>query len=270
MHFCDIYKPMSAAMETLIMSAPFGEVSQTVNSPRYSWDNARRGDGLFVILQWTLEGFGAFSLEGKTWPLSSGEVFIALAPEESSYFFPKHAAEPWRFAWLNFYGPFATTLIRQFRDAHGPVLPLAPHSVAGGMFLRLADAAQKRTFPDIYEASTACYAFLMEWTRQLTRPADQDNDRVEAAITFCRSRFREPLGIKELAAAADLTREHLTRIFTARTGIPPGRYLRNLRVEAARQMLESHDAQLKEVALRCGFTSVRSLSHALAGSDDGD
>ena len=267
MHFCDIQEQMSAAIDALLMSAPFGNDSQSVNSPRYCWDNARRGEERFVILQWTLEGTGGFTLEGKSWLLLPGEVFIALVPEESSYCFPKHTTEPWKFAWLNFYGAFAISFVRKFREIYGPVLPLSPHSVAGAMFLRLAQVAEMRAFPDQFEASMACYAFLMEWTRQLTRPANQNCDAVEMAITLCRSRFREPLGIKELAAATGLTREHLTRIFTARTGLSPGRYLRNLRMAAARQMLESHDVPLKEVALRCGFASVRSLTHALAGMD---
>lgn len=267
MHFCDIFEGMSTSIDALLMSAPFGSTSQIVNSPRYCWDNARRGEDRFVILQWTLEGTGGFTLEGKSYLLSPGEMFIALVPEESTYCFPKHSAEPWRFAWLNFYGAFAISFVRKFRETYGAVLPLPPQSVAGAMFLRLAQVAEMRAFPDQCEASLACYAFLMEWTRQLMRPANQDGDPVKMGIALCKSRFREPLGIKELAAATGLTREHLTRIFTARTGLSPGRYLRNLRVAAARQMLESHDVPLKEVALRCGFASVRSLAHALDGTD---
>jgi len=267
MHFCDIQERMSTAIDALLMSAPFGSISQSVNSPRYYWDNARRGDERFVIFQWTMEGTGGFSLNGKSWSLSSGEAFIAVVPEESSYYFPRQAVAPWRFAWLNFYGPSAISFIQKFRETYGPILPLPLHSVAGSMFLRLAQMAEMRAFPDRCEASAACYAFLMEWTRQLMRPANQDGDPVETAMTFCRSRFREPLGVKELAAVAGLTREHLTRIFTARTGVSPGRYLRNLRVDAARQMMESHNVPLKEIALRCGFASARSLAHAMAATD---
>lgn len=86
---------------------------------------------------------------------------------------------------------------------------------------------------------------------------------MEAVARICRARFREPLGIKELAAHAGLSREHLTRIFTERTGISPARHLRQLRVAAAREMLDHSGMTLKETALRCGFPSAKSLQHAL-------
>jgi len=260
---------MNANPAQLLISVPFGRTSESVNSTRYFWDNNHRNEEPFVILQWTMEGSGEFVLQGKTWSLSPGYAFIAIQPEASSYYFPKQAAEPWKFAWLNFYGAFGVSLMREFRKAFGPVAALPLQSVAAGMFLSLAAMGETRDFPDSYEVSSACYAFLMEWSRLLTRPAHQDRDRVDMAMTLCRSRFREPLGIKELAAETGLTREHLTRIFTARAGVSPGRYLRNLRVAAARQMLKGQAITLKETALRCGFSSVRSLNHALAEDDRG-
>jgi AraC-like DNA-binding protein len=89
-------------------------------------------------------------------------------------------------------------------------------------------------------------------------------DPVEAVIHICRTRFREHLGIKEIADQAGLSREHLTRIFTARMGTSPARYLRNHRVDAAREMRRFSDATWTETALRCGFPSVKALRSALS------
>ena len=248
-------------LSELLISLPFGEALQTANSPRYLWDNSQRGGGSFVIIQWTLEGVGAFSKDGREWLVPPGHAFIAVVPEPSQYYFPKQATEPWKFAWFNFYGPQAITVIRAFQKSFGPVVPLPRRSVAGGQFLRLVGLAKKRSLQDIYDVSGACYTFLMEWTRQLSRPINQD--QVETAAALCRSRFREAIGIKELADETGLSREHLTRIFTVKLGISPGRYLRNLRVEAAESMLSGQSMSLKEVALRSGFASVRSLKMAL-------
>jgi len=254
---------MIADPNALLISLPFGESLSSANSPRYFWDNTVRGKESFVILQWTLEGEGCFALEGKSWPVGVGQAFIAIVPEVSSYAFPKHAREPWKFAWVNFYGTLGVSLWRQFRETFGPVVPLPSRSAAGVMFQKLADLAKMGAFQDAHEASAACYAFLMEWTRQLTRPMLQLGDPVQVAVALCTARFREPLGVKELAAQTGLSREHFTRLFTERTGKSPARYLRELRVHAAQQMLRRQRAPLKEVALRCGFPSVRSLRMAL-------
>jgi len=247
----------------LLISLPFGNGLTSVNSPRYYWDNAARGNETFVILQWTLEGEGCFEFKGKSWPVRAGEAFVAIVPEASAYAFPKDAAEPWKFAWVNFYGSLGVSLWRQFREVFGPVVSLPNLSPASVMFLKLAELANAGALQDAHEASAASYAFLMEWTRQLTRPMMQLGDPVQGAVALCAARFREPLGIKELAAQTGLSREHFTRLFTARTGKSPARYLRDLRVNAARQMLRRQSAPLKEVALRCGFPSVRSLRMAL-------
>ena len=254
----------------LLLSIPFGETSQSISSPRYSWDSAERGHEPFVILQWTLEGEGVFEWQGKTHAVRAGEAFIAIIPEEGKYYYPKLAQEPWRVAWLNFYGALAESIFRRLREAFGPIISLPGRSAAGVMALRLAELAETRTFPDPHEASVAGYAFAVEWLRQLTRPMMQLGDPVQVAIALCAARFREPLGVKELASATGLSREHFTRLFTERTGLSPARYLRGLRVNAARQMLRRQDSPLKEVALRCGFPSVRSLRQALAPPSDTD
>jgi len=259
---------MNSDPSPFLISVTFAHKYESVNSTRYLWDSRYRGEEPFVILQWTFEGAGEFTFQGKTWLINTGDIFIAIPPEESVYAFPKQATEPWRYGWLNLYGAFGVALARAFRDAFGPVVPLPLHSVAAGMLRRLLEGVQERTFTDSYQSSADFYAFLMEWTRQLTHPTQADRDPVQTAQAICQSRFREPLGIKELAAETGLTREHLSRLFSARTGISPGRYLRQLRVNAARQMLKERNLLLKEVALRCGFPSVRSLQQALAGETE--
>jgi len=219
-----------------------------------------------VILQRTRRGEGRFEWRGRSRPVPPGHAFVAIVPEPSLYFFPKTAVEPWEFDWINFYGPLAIGLWQRFREAFGPVCPLPHASPAGTMLTRLIAPAMRRKIVDPHSASTACYAFLMEWTRQLMPPLRQQSDPVETAMALCASRFREPLGVKELATETGLTREHLTRLFTARTGKPPARYLRELRLEAARALLERTGLPLKEAALRCGFSSSRSLRQALERS----
>ena len=255
----------------IFLSIPFGDGLSSAYSPRYCWNNAMRGQEEFVILQWTLEGEGCFEIEGKSWPVREEETFIAIVPEQSEYSFPKQAQEPWNFAWINIYGSLGVALFRQFRMQFGPVVPLPRRSAAGMMFLRLAELAHAGKLPAPHQASAECYAFLMEWSHQLTRPMLQLGDPVQVAIALCTARFREPLGVKELAAQTGLSREHFTRIFTERMGKSPARYLRDLRASAAQQMLRKQDAPLKEVAMRCGFPSVRSLKMALANTtEDGN
>ena len=231
--------------------------------PRYHWDSNVRGEGCFVIIQYTHSGRGAFRWEGRVWDVPPGHAFICVVPERSAYYFPDDASEPWKFAWLNFYGELANSLCRALRNAYGPVLALPPRSVAAAKFFELTANAEKRLSLDPCDVTLAAFSFLMEWKRLLDHPQTRGIDPVEMVMGICKARFREPLCIKELAAQTGITREHLTRIFTERTGISPARHLRQLRVAAAREMLASPGTPLKEVALRCGFPSVKAMQLAL-------
>ena len=248
--------------DDLHISLPFAKSTETAVTPRYFWKGTDRGDGHFVIIQHTQAGSGGFLLESRIFPVPEGHALIALIPEESAYFYPPDAREPWTFSWLNFYGPLAVRLCRDLRRKFGPVLPLPPRSTAGSAYNALVRQGERRTPTDPLATSLACYSFLLEWARQLEHPTQ--SDPMETALRLCRSRFHEPLGVKELAAKAGLSREHFTRLFAGHTGLPPARYLRELRAEAAGQMMETGGVPLQEAALRCGFSSPRALSRALA------
>lgn len=255
---------MPSGESLLDLSVPFGKRRDGANSTRYRWDNKRRGNQRFVIIQYTLSGAGVFRWGNDIREVPAGHAFICFNPEDSEYYFPENAGEPWKFAWVNFYGPLSFLLCGELREVYGPVLPLPTRSVAAGAFIELAARADQRSSVMPPDSGIAGFSFLVEWKRLLDRPSLSDADPVETVLRICRERFHEPLGIKELAAQAGISREHLTRIFTQQTGTSPAHHLRALRVKAAREMLRLSSAiTLTEVALRCGFPSVKALGRAL-------
>lgn len=246
--------------DRFVISVPFARSKEERISRRYFWPSRERGTEPFVILQWTISGEGFVEWNGRSWRVPSEQALIVIPPEESSYGYPSDGTEPWKFAWVDFYGPLAVDLFRNFRRRYGPALPLPHRSEAGATLGHLIRTAASRKDRDPHELSIQAYQFLMEWSRALDTPQKTD-DPIAMALRICESRFHEPLGIKELAEAAGLTREHFTRVFTEQTGEPPARYLRQLRVKAARKMLKA--SSRTETALRCGFSSVRALNRAL-------
>ncbi|HEX8371468.1 MAG TPA: helix-turn-helix domain-containing protein [Chthoniobacterales bacterium] len=245
----------------LWIAAPHGSTKEVVQSTRYRWENSQRGSDPFVIIQHTESGCGRFVWEGESWEVPAGHAFIALVPEASSYSSLEGASNPWEFGWINLYGDLAMSLCRALRAAYGPVLPLPLKSTPASLFQSLVAQAERRVVQDPSDVSTACFAFLMEWKRVLDRPAGRDP--VETAKRICHTRYREPIGIKELALQTGLSREHLTRLFTEKVGSSPARYLRELRLEAVREFVATSSGTMKEAALRCGFPSAKALRRAL-------
>jgi AraC-like DNA-binding protein len=66
-------------------------------------------------------------------------------------------------------------------------------------------------------------------------------------------RYAESLDVAALASAACCSPAHFSRRFTHAFGTPPHRYLRQRRVERAKQLLATTDRSVLDVALEVGF-----------------
>ena len=89
-----------------------------------------------------------------------------------------------------------------------------------------------------------------------TLPADihTTDQSILRAAEFMRERFREPLTAGQIASAAGLSADYLSRRFRQATGMAVHEYLRFVRLQqAALELLETRDS-VTDIALRCGFS----------------
>src|ERR1700755_686184 len=74
------------------------------------------------------------------------------------------------------------------------------------------------------------------------------------------SRYAEPLGVDDMAAAAGLSRAHFSREFRRVFGGPPRPALPPRRLERAAALLRTTDRSVAEICLDVGLTSVGSFT----------
>lgn len=89
-----------------------------------------------------------------------------------------------------------------------------------------------------------------------------DRRRAERVIAYMQAHLGEDIGLDDLAAIACLSPFHFARMFRQRTGMPPHRYLAQLRMEAARRWLRTGERPMAEVAAACGFGSPSAFARA--------
>jgi transcriptional regulator GlxA family with amidase domain len=80
---------------------------------------------------------------------------------------------------------------------------------------------------------------------------DAKSDRVQIALAFAKQNLRKPLTVELLADAARLSPRQFSRVFRAETGLSPAKAIENLRLEAARFMLEQGRLPIEEIAREC-------------------
>ena len=79
------------------------------------------------------------------------------------------------------------------------------------------------------------------------------SDRIQNALTYAKRNLDKPLTVGHLADAAHLSPRQFSRAFHAETGQSPAKAIENLRVEAARLMMEQSRHPIDVVARQTGF-----------------
>jgi AraC family transcriptional regulator of arabinose operon len=89
-------------------------------------------------------------------------------------------------------------------------------------------------------------------------PRTTADPRITSAIQLMDAHLARPLRVEDLAAAVGLSPSRFSRLFAAQTGTSPAKYLRALRMERARMLVERTFLTIREVMARVG---VQDPSH---------
>jgi transcriptional regulator GlxA family with amidase domain len=80
------------------------------------------------------------------------------------------------------------------------------------------------------------------------------SDRIQAALTYARDNLHRSMTVPDLAEAAHLSPRQFSRAFHDETGQSPAKAIENLRVEAARNLMEQSRHPIDVVARQTGFS----------------
>jgi AraC family transcriptional regulator len=87
-------------------------------------------------------------------------------------------------------------------------------------------------------------------------PQDQNTARwqVRRSLDYLHDNFSRDFSLESIAAAANLSKFYLERVFKKATGLSPHSYMLMLRVERAKQLLSSSPNPIVEIAMELGFS----------------
>jgi len=92
--------------------------------------------------------------------------------------------------------------------------------------------------------------------------ADRPDSRFSPLLAWARERLNERLSVERLAERAAMSPRHFARAFAADTGITPAKAIERLRLEAARDEIESSAAPIEHVAAHTGFGDPERMRRA--------
>ncbi|MFH0129125.1 GlxA family transcriptional regulator [Variovorax sp. VaC1] len=88
------------------------------------------------------------------------------------------------------------------------------------------------------------------------------SDRIQRALTHARQNLKSVLSIEELAYVANISPRQFSRLFHAETGHTPAKAVENLRLEAARLMMEEGNHPIELIARETGFADRERMRRA--------
>ena len=236
--------------------------------PGYEFHCAdRAGYHLHVILA----GRGTLNVNGTTFPLHRGQMFVTKPGEQTWY--RADEKDPWTYCWMTFDGSKASKYIENaglkpgtnYRDCYTD-----PKNYYA--FVKdLLDRPEMSLSNDLRRLalllSFISLSIETEAKKQnLTRhESDITADTyVDKAITYIQSNFSN-VKISDIAHNIGINRSYLTKIFKQKMGISPQAYLMERKLSYACKLLMETDAQIQDIARRIGYDNVLTFSKIFKG-----
>ena len=86
--------------------------------------------------------------------------------------------------------------------------------------------------------------------------------RFDGLIEWLKTRLADELKVEEMAQQVGMSPRNFARVFRAETGTTPARFVEKLRLEAARQRVETTGISLTQIARETGFGEAERMRTA--------
>ena len=131
---------------------------------------------------------------------------------------------------------------------------------AGNPFCRMLErffrCAQNEQAGSIYQSSIDAFRLLMKLSELSTNSQNSLSLLVQDTVSCIREEFAFLTGVDDLASRMGVSKSYLIRIFSAETGVTPGHFLQNTRLEYAALLLRGREYSIETVAGMCGFSGA--------------
>ena len=221
-------------------------------APSKTWGPGIRDHYLIHLV---LSGKGEFEVGGRTWQVSTGDLFFARPSQLIRY--TADEQYPWEYSWVGFNGACAHKLAAQlpFTDD----APVHHTSDPDGMRAALANIYSSRGLQPQDEAAMVGYLYLFiaalmkETIAGKPHSTSSSSQYVLNAIKYIQFNYSHDISIDDVAKSVGVSRSHLYRVFMLNVGKSPIDYLTEYRINEACKLLRAGHLSIAEVAVSVGF-----------------
>ncbi len=225
-----------------------GRISfQDSRNLRIDRENGRKDYQIIYISR----GKGHFWQKGQEKILTEGSLILYAPEERQKYsFYGKENAE---FYWLHFSGSRAEELLERAELRTGYV-GMAPQMKR--MFEEMIRELMMKRKGYIQIGNLKgeeCIWFLAREEEQWKTKDREQQEEMEKIIEKINLCYAENLSVRDLAGQYGVSVEWFIKLFSKYTGMTPKQYISEIRLNHAKELLDSADYNISEVSQACGF-----------------
>lgn len=216
----------------------------------------------YYQISFCLSGEGIFYANGKKHLIKSGDGFYFRPNVPHEY---ESIQQPWNVKWLTFGGQKAAEIFNKLglSDAgmfHAPEF----HSMDLALIELYSKISSSSIFKEM-ECSADIYKIIIliaKWAQEYSdSPLKAAQIKLTPAIEYMRQNFARSISLEDIAHEINITPYYICRLFKQAYNITPFKYLIQLRVQSAKQLLlEKNDMPIRNISQECGFNDTSYFS----------
>ena len=220
-----------------------------------------RPDGyMWHQILYCADGRGWLKYNGSCYELKPGS-YVFLPKDFPHEYYPE--TDSWEVNWVCFDGHCCDETLALL--GFNSVLVIAADEMGGAesFFDKMAEAYTTDVLYSGYTCSGLLYEYILSLKRLLISADSQAKSRhisvLMPALKYIHENYQEDISMNFLACLANITPQHLCRLFKSAFALRPNEYLNNVRIEKAFHLLkEGHS--VNDIASECGFRDPRYFS----------
>jgi AraC-like DNA-binding protein len=196
--------------------------------------------------------------------LSRGDLFC-LFPHHTYIYKVVSAEEPLQMIWFAFNGAQSPMMLSML--GLSPETPYLCNRMTAETELVLQQMIKCMKNRDDGERF-AMYSLIFKLFGELMPHRDNGSrlssmtNWVDKSIDFMKMHYAEKLSVKDVADYVGIHRSYFSKVFTETIGIPPIKYLQQLRLVRASDLLRQTALSITEIALTVGYPDLYSFTRA--------
>ncbi len=225
----------------------------------YKLDCSKRTDGDFILFQLTLDGYGIFIKDNKTYICKKSDMFICDIPSDTLYYLPTNS-NSWNVLFIevsqNFY-PLYREFIKLNNNKY--TINLKDYQHIETILLEMYNIAIIDKEKNKYYLEKLFFNFLIE----LFKIFDTDinsNSNISSIKKYIEANYNKKISLNELSEKFYISKFYMIKKFKEEFKLTPLEYLTEYRLKVAKKLLLNSNNTIEYVAISVGYSNANYFS----------